>query len=71
MDVFQNVGSDHRVQISVHEIKHQVDITVVFGADHILQANDIFVARQFLQEDDLAEGALRVSRILKCVEVFL
>ena len=36
VDVFQNVGSDDSVQVSVHEIEHQVDVAVVFSTDDVL-----------------------------------
>jgi len=69
VDVFEDVGADHSMQVRVHKVKHQVDVTVVFSSHHVLQTNDVFMPRQLLQEDNLAEGALRISRILKGVEV--
>lgn len=71
MDVLQNVCPDHCVQVCVHEVEHKVDVAVVLGADHVLQSNDVFVASQFLQEDNLAEGALCVRGVLEGVEVLL
>jgi hypothetical protein len=71
MNVFEDVGSDDGVEICVHEIEHQVDVAVIFGADDVLQANDVLVAGQLLQEDDLSEGALRISCVLESVKVFL
>ena len=59
------------MQVRVHEVEHQVYVAVVLGADHILQADDILVPGKLLQEDDLAEGALGVGRILECVKVLL
>ena len=71
MDVFKDVGANDCVQVGVHEIKYQVYVSVVLGTDHILEADDVFMSRQFLQEDDLSKSALCVSRILKCIKVFL
>ena len=71
VDVLKDIGADHRMQVSVHEVKHQVDVAVVFGTHHVLQADDVLVARQLLQENDLSEGALRVRGVLERIEVFL
>ena len=71
MDIFEDVGADDGVKISVHEVEDEVDIPIVFCADYVLQANNVLVASQLLQEDDLAERALRVSRVLESVEVLL
>jgi len=68
--VFQNVGSDNCVQVSVHEIENQVDVTIVLSSNHVLQSNYILVARQLLQKYDLTEGPLGISGILESVEVF-
>ena len=71
VDIFEDVGTDDSVKISVHEVEDEVDISVVFCADYVLQANNVLVASQLLQEDDLAERALRVSSVLESVEVLL
>ena len=69
--VFEDVRANHRVQVGVHEVKDEVDVTVVLGADNVLQADDVFMAGELLQKDDLAEGALRVGCVLEGVEIFL
>lgn len=71
VDVFEDVRADHSMQICIHEIEHQVDITIVLGPDHVLQADNVLVTRQLLQENDLSEGTLRVCCVLESVEVFL
>lgn len=71
VDVFQNVCSNYRVQISVHEVKDQVNVSVVFSAYHILEPNYVFVASQLLQEDDLTESSLSVCCILESIKVLL
>lgn len=71
VDVFEDVGADDGVEVGVHEVEDEVDVTIVFSSDHILKADDVFVARQFLEEDDLTEGALRVGGVLEGVEVLL
>jgi hypothetical protein len=59
------------MQVSIHEVEDEVDVPVVFGADHVLEADDVLVAVQFLQEDDLAERPLGVCCVLERVEVLL
>lgn len=71
VDVLQDVGSDHSMQVCIHEIKHKVNISVVFCSNYILQPDDVFVAGQLLEENDLSESPLRIGSILKGVEVFL
>lgn len=34
MHVFQNLGADCDVQVGLHELKHQVDVAGVFGAQN-------------------------------------
>ena len=58
------------MQVCIHEVEHEVDITVILCANNILEADNVFVAH-LLQKDDLAESTLRVSRVLEGVEVFL
>ena len=70
VNVFENVGADHGMQVCIHEVEHEVDITVILCANNILEADNVFVAH-LLQKDDLAESTLRVSRVLEGVEVFL
>jgi len=69
VDIFEDVGTDDSVKISVHEVEDEVNVTIVFSADYVLKANNVLVTSQLLQEDDLAERALRVSGVLESVEV--
>ena len=71
MDVFQYVGSDDSMQISIHEVEYEVYITVIFSSDHILQSDYILMARQFLQKDDLTKSPLCISSILECIKILL
>ena len=45
MYIFKNVGSDHSMEISVHEVEDQVNVSVIFSSDNILKADNIFMAR--------------------------
>ena len=71
MDVLQNVGADDCMQICIHEIEDQINVSVVLRTDNILQADDILMARQLLQEDDFSESSLCVRCVLKGVEILL
>jgi hypothetical protein len=44
MNVFEDIRSNDGVQISIHKIEHQINVTVVFCADHILKADNVFVS---------------------------
>ena len=57
------------MQVSVHEVENEVNVAIVFSANHILQSNDVLMACQLLQKDDLAEGSLCVRGVLEGVEV--
>ena len=71
VDVLEDVSSDDGMQVSIHEVKDQVNITIVFGSNHILKSDYVLVACQFLQEDNLAKSSLRISSILESVKVLL
>lgn len=71
MDVFQYVGSNDSMQISIHEIEHEVYIAIIFSSDHILQSDYILMARQFLQKDDLTKSPLCISCILESIKILL
>jgi hypothetical protein len=71
VDVFEDIRANHCVQVRIHEVEHQVYVPIVLRPDHVLQPDYVLVARQFLQEDDLAERALGVCCVLESVEVFL
>ena len=71
VDVLQDVSSDYSMQVCVHEVKYQVDVSVIFGPDHVLKPNDILMTVELLQKDDLSECSLGVCRILKSVKVLL
>ena len=58
-------------QIRLHELKNQVDITVVVRLEHIRQRDDVLVPLHLLQEHDLAKGPLRVGSVLEGVEDLL
>ena len=71
MDVLQDVSSDDCVQVSVHEIENQVNITVILCTNDVLEADNILVSSQLLQENDLTESALSVSGVLESVKILL
>ena len=48
VDVLQDVSSDDCVQVSVHEIENQVNITVILCTNDVLEADNILVSSQLL-----------------------
>lgn len=69
--VLKDVCSNDRMEIRVHEVENEVDVPIVLGSDCVLKANDVLMAIQLLQKDDLAEGPLRISRVLEGIKVLL
>ena len=61
---------DSVVKVSFHVFEHQVQILIVFGPHHLLEPDDGAVL-QFVEEGNLAEGALGVGGVLECIEYFL
>lgn len=68
MDFLENVGSDDRMQVGIHEVKDQIQVTVILSPDHILKSDYILVPIQLLQKYDLSKSSLCVGRILESVE---
>ena len=54
-----------------HEVKHEVNISVIFGSNHILKSDYIFMSIQLLEKHNFSEGPLRVCRVLKGIKVLL
>ena len=69
MNILQNVGSNYCMQVSVHEVEDQVDVTVVFSPNNVLKTYNIFVAIKLLQEDHFSKGSLRVRGVLEGIKV--
>lgn len=59
------------MKVSVHEIEYEINISVIFSPDNILQTNDVLMARELLEEDDLSECTLGICCILKSIKVLL
>lgn len=70
MDFFKDASPDHGVEVGLHKLENEVDITIVFGAMDVVEFDDVRVI-EFIEEHDLAEGALRVGGVLKGVENLL
>lgn len=43
VDIFKDISSDDCMQVRIHEIKDNINISIVFGSDYILQSNDILM----------------------------
>lgn len=70
MDVLEDLGPDHGMQVCLHEVEHQVDIFVIFGLYEMLETHNVGMAVELSQKNHLAEGALGIGRILECIEHF-
>jgi hypothetical protein len=51
-----DVGADDCVEVGLHEVEDEVDVLVVLGAEDAEEGDDVGVAVEFLQEDDLDGG---------------
>jgi hypothetical protein len=58
MDVLEDVGPDDRMQVSLHEVKHQVDVFVVFCLEDAEETDNVGVSVQLLQENHLTLNQL-------------
>ena len=58
------------MEIGLHELEDEVEILVVLCTDDLVQLDDIGMV-ELLEEDDLAEGALRIGGVLKGIEDLL
>lgn len=58
------------MEICLHELEDEVEILVIFCADDLVELDDVGVV-EFLEEDDLAEGALGVGGMLESIEDLL
>lgn len=58
--ILEDVLADNAVQVDLHVLKHEIDVFVVFGADHPVELNYVFVV-ELLKEHDLAVSALCVG----------
>lgn len=56
MHVLHYIGTDHSVQVSLHEIEYEVDVLVVLGFKDVEQRDDVGVSVELLQKYDLDGG---------------
>ncbi len=47
-DLFKNIGANNSMEICVHELKHQVNVSVIVGLQYIPQLDDVFVVVELL-----------------------
>lgn len=60
MQILEDLLADGIVEICFHELKHQVEVLVVVGTDHVVQLDYVRV-RQLVQVADLPVRALGVD----------
>lgn len=61
---------DQGVQVNIHMLEDQVDVLTIFCFDHLFQHDDVGVL-QLHQKHYFSVGPLRVSRVIKRIEIFL
>ena len=71
MDIFKYISSNDSMQICIHEIENQINITIVFSSYDILKSNNIFMTIEFLKENYFTECSLCIGGILESIEIFL
>ena len=71
VNVFQYIGSDDSMEISVHVVEYQVDVFVVFGSVDVKNSNYVFMAAEFLKKYDFSKCSLSVGSVLEGVKVLL
>jgi hypothetical protein len=69
--VFKDIRSNNGVKIGIHEIKHQINVSIILCSDHVLKSDNVLMTGQLLQENDFSEGSLSISCILEGVKVLL
>ena len=57
------------VQIDVHKLEHEINVSFVLGFDYFLQRDYVRVL-DFVEEHHLAVGALGVCWVLEGIEIF-
>ena len=70
MHFLKNIGAYNRMQVSFHELKHQVQILLVLGLHHPEQLYHVVIL-QSMQDLNLPIRALGIAGIPKCIEYFL
>ena len=70
MDLLEDVGPDHGVEVRLHVVEYDVDVLVVVGADVVELLDDVLVV-QLREEDDLAEGPLGIGGVVEGIEDLL
>ena len=69
VDVLQDVGPNHGVEICVHIIEYQVNVSVILCPDDVQQSDNVVMSIQLLEEDNLPECTLGISGILKGIKI--
>lgn len=71
MNVLQNASSHHQVQVTLHQLKDQVQVFVVESSNDGDEFDDVFVSIELLQVHDFSVGSLSIGGVLESVVYFL
>ena len=67
VDWLQYLGFNHSMQISVHELKHQVDVLVIASSDDIQQLYHVLVRGKLLQNRVFRSCEKQLHHLLWCL----
>lgn len=68
--LFQQALADYREEVALHVREDQVDVAVVVGFYYVFELHEVWVGLQFLEDADLAVGALCVFYVTESIEYF-
>ena len=71
VDWLQNICANNSVQISLHEIKDKVNVSIIFSLENIAKSHNIGVTGELLQVLNFTVGSLGICSITKGIKTFL
>ena len=66
--VSQHVLPDESVEVDIHELEQQIDVSLVLRPDHFFQLDYVRVF-ELSQKHYLSVGPLRISRVLEGIKI--
>ena len=71
VNISEDACSYHSMEVCLHMVKGEVDVSIILSLDDMLKTNDILVAAEQLQVHDFPEGPLGVHAVSEGVEALL
>lgn len=69
MPFSEYVLSNEGIEIDIHVLKDQIDISVVLSPNNFLEFDDIGMVKLH-KKGDLSIGPLSVGGVIKCIKIF-